>query len=106
MVQHILLELQSLRYGICVGCWNSFLDSEKVVQVMVWLDVLMDAVFNGFVDVMMPQFHFISFHAFKLLRIFVLNLYLFIRSHLVKLAVGNVVSVLRCQLGSFSNCQC
>ena len=73
---------------------------------MVRLDVFMDAVFDGFIDVMMPKFHFISFHAIELLRIFVLNLYLFIRSHLVKLAVGNVVSVLRCQLGSFANCQC
>ena len=73
---------------------------------MVWLDVLMDAVFDGFIDVMMPEFDFISFHAAELLRIFVLNLYLFTRSHLVKLAVGEMFSFLRCHLGSFADCQC
>jgi hypothetical protein len=54
LVQHVLFDNQVFSHIVGIWWWHSFLYSQYVIEVMSWLDLLVNSKHDGLIDIMMP----------------------------------------------------
>jgi hypothetical protein len=67
LIEHVGFEGEILANFVGGGWRQALLDPEDVVEVVPWLDVLVDSVHYGLVDVMVPQLQIVTWDALALL---------------------------------------